>query len=420
MQEGNLISRDPTQILRNSLLRPQEAFLRAGDLVFILPRPNKSVGHNTEALLRLILYSFKKFETADIPPSIRPGRLDLQDDGTVHIEWDPDIPGFEDHMSIYDPSFGQRNSNLQSRLEATSNLQDQRIPWDWKTVASNLKTIDYKSYMTSSSTLLSSLQQLFRYGLLFIHSIPPNPDSVRHIGERIGPLKETLYNSTWDVKSVPSAKNVAYTSSHLGFHMDLLYVDNPPGLQILHCLRASTQGGESLFSDALRAVTRIQHSRPDHYSILKGFPVTYKYHNNREWYQQTRPHIEVVTSPHEDPKDTFELHPERLRLPHSIKAINWSPPFQAPFLVDIGENNAKSGFPRYFRAIRRLKKELEADEAVFVQRMKPGTAVIFDNRRIVHARRAFEDRGGERWLRGAYVDTDVFRSRLRVLREEAT
>ena len=61
---------------------------------------------------------------------------------------------------------------------------------------------------------------------------------------------------------------------------DLLYVDSPPGLQILHCLEASTQGGESLFSDALRAVHRLANSRPDHYAILKEFPVTYKYHNN--------------------------------------------------------------------------------------------------------------------------------------------
>lgn len=67
-----------------------------------------------------------------------------------------------------------------------------------------------------------------------------------------------------------------------------------------------------------------------------------------------------------------------------------------------------------------MKQELEAVEAVFEQKLEAGTAVIFDNRRIVHARREFENRGGERWLRGAYVDTDAFRSRLRVLMEEAT
>lgn len=66
-----------------------------------------------------------------------------------------------------------------------------------------------------------------------------------------------------------------------------------------------------------------------------------------------------------------------------------------------------------------MKQELEADEAVYETKLEPGTAVIFDNRRIVHARKAFENTEGERWLRGAYVDGDVFESRLRVLTEEA-
>lgn len=43
--------------------------------------------------------------------------------------------------------------------------------------------------------------------------------------------------------------------------------------------------------------------------------------------------------------------------------------------------------------------------------------MIFDNRRVLHARRAFDATKGERWLKGAYVDDDVFFSRLRVLQE---
>ncbi|KAL8724788.1 MAG: hypothetical protein Q9181_006677 [Wetmoreana brouardii] len=213
--------------------------------------------------------------------------------------------------------------------------------------------------------------------------------------------------------------------------MDLLYVENPPGLQILHCLKSSTRGGESLFSDALRAVKKIKEARPDHHSTLEVFPVTYKYHNNHQWYQQTRPHIETTTSPHEIQENSLPTDPESLALEPSIKAINWSPPFQAPFLVNIGcstttdsrmrmgedQDQAKE-FQDYLGAVKHFKRLIEAEEAVFEKKLEPGTAVIFDNRRIVHARRAFEDAGGERWLRGAYVDTDAFRSRLRVLSEE--
>ena len=49
--------------------------------------------------------------------------------------------------------------------------------------------------------------------------------------------------------------------------------------------------------------------------------------------------------------------------------------------------------------------------------MGPGECVIFDNRRVLHARKRFEvgDLGKERWLRGAYLDKDPFVSRMRVL-----
>ena len=121
-----------------------------------------------------------------------------------------------------------------------------------------------------------------------------------------------------------------------------------------------------------------------------------------------------------------------LSLP-TITAVNWSPPFQAPFLVNTGSGSYSSNrfyyphdrqddieaFQSYIEAIRHLKQGIEADHAIFEKKLAPGTAVIFDNRRIVHARRAFENQGGKRWLRGAYIDTDVFRSRLRILEEES-
>jgi alpha-ketoglutarate-dependent taurine dioxygenase len=49
--------------------------------------------------------------------------------------------------------------------------------------------------------------------------------------------------------------------------------------------------------------------------------------------------------------------------------------------------------------------------------LAPGDAVIMDNRRVLHARTAFEA-AGERWLQGCYSDMDGLRSRLAVLRRK--
>ena len=48
-----------------------------------------------------------------------------------------------------------------------------------------------------------------------------------------------------------------------------------------------------------------------------------------------------------------------------------------------------------------------------------GECVLFDNRRVLHARKAFDvgDMGKERWLRGAYVDRDPYESKMRLLQE---
>jgi gamma-butyrobetaine dioxygenase len=48
-------------------------------------------------------------------------------------------------------------------------------------------------------------------------------------------------------------------------------------------------------------------------------------------------------------------------------------------------------------------------------RLGEGQMVVFDNRRVLHGRRAFDPATGKRRLRGCYVDRSEFTSRLRVL-----
>jgi gamma-butyrobetaine dioxygenase len=65
----------------------------------------------------------------------------------------------------------------------------------------------------------------------------------------------------------------------------------------------------------------------------------------------------------------------------------------------------------WYDAYLRFYERLHADGCAFERRLAPGELVIFDNRRILHGRRAFQ-RGGERWLRGAYADADGLHATL--------
>lgn len=352
--------------------------------------------------------SQKLFETVDIPLNIEIQSNEATQGDDISVTWRNDIPGYEHHTSIYSKSSFNKWKSIRHRLQASHSLMIQ-TPWDRTMIESKNLTLDYDSYMNSPSTLHKALNHLHNYGLFFLASVPSDTTSISTIGTRIGPLQNTFYGSTWDVRSVPSAKNVAYTSSHLGFHMDLLYMADPPKVQILHCMKASTSGGESLFSDALAAIfALLKECKPDdkiRMSRLFDLPVTYRYKNDGHWYQYSRPMVETNYIAQRDKYTPGS---------GKISAINWSPPFQAPFEVSITQPSLNN----YIRTAKQFKALVEDNAAVFETRMDEGTCVVFDNRRILHARRAFSSEGGERWLRGAYVGGDDFMSRLRMLNEE--
>ena len=362
--------------------------------------------------------SQRLFETADIPLAIAVDKLHTLPDGTTVLEWTDDVPGFNHHTTKFSRGFLSRQRHLQERMKMSYSIP-KYIHWDQKKMIENNRIIEYEDYLGSNRTLHTALMQLQSFGMLYLSNVPDDPKAIHSIAYRIGPLRNSLYGSTWNVRSVPSAKNVAYTSQHLAFHMDLLYMADPPGLQILHCMKSSTRGGESLFADSFRAMNLLEERHQDLATSFATYPVTYRYRNDGHWYQQTRNTVEGRITSNVDHGKAGRNAQYATR---TYAAINWSPPFQAPFEQDIGsardEGSDESRLRTYVKGAKIFKELIEADDAIFETKMHEGTCVIFNNRRILHARRAFSSEGGERWLRGAYIDTDAFWSRIRTLNQE--
>ena len=358
----------------------------------------------------------KLFETSDLPPEITVKKIKQLPNGDLQIEWDHDLQHLAGHQSIFTTEFLKHNLSLGSRTRADHN-QWHHIAWDRQTLGKHQAeiTFDYFDYAGKRSTLDSVIEQLQIFGIAFITSIPSDPSSVRTIAARIGPLRNTFYGETWDVKSVSSAKNVAYTSRDLDFHMDLLYMENPPGLQFLHCIKQSPTGGESRFSDALRAFYKLQEHDSRLVTQLENFPVTYRYKNDGHWYQKTRSFLEGGTV-----SNALREKGSPLRFyPLDFDAINWAPPFQGPLEQNIrgldgNRRNKRTSLRDYIQAARTFKQYAASEDAVYRTKMEEGTCVIFNNRRILHARDPFDPQDGERWLRGCYVDSDCLRSQWRV------
>lgn len=353
--------------------------------------------------------SQKTFQTADIPANIE-GCCQvtdtLEEADLAVIDWKNDIMGFpEDHQTILSVEFLEHALRQESRHKAKQHEPRARVLWDGKTMQRDNLYIDYDRYMGSDEALFKTLQMLHTHGLVFINNVPDTIDtdsskSVVTIAERIGTMRDSFYGRTWDVRSVPDAKNVAYTHQYLGLHMDLCYMDNTPHLQFLHCMRARSPGGESLFADSIYAAEIIKHQTPELFEALRTFPVTYHYFNAGQAYRQVRPTVEL-----ENQDDSTS----------PIKLVNWSPPFQGPFAHDIGTKDGGKALRTYHAAAQMFDRIVSSPENQFELRMEEGVCVIFDNRRTLHARRAFDASQGERWLKGAYMDRDVYASKLAVL-----
>lgn len=164
--------------------------------------------------------SQKLFETADIPLDINIKSAQDSADGSTTIEWQNDISGYDNHRSTFPLQFFKDNDNPTSRKKATFNDKFfLRTLWNREVMASRSSAIDYSGFINDPTVLFHALMRFQELGLVFISNVPSEPDSINRIANRIGPIRNTFYGPVWDVRAVTSAKNVAYTSSSLGFHM---------------------------------------------------------------------------------------------------------------------------------------------------------------------------------------------------------
>jgi gamma-butyrobetaine dioxygenase len=349
----------------------------------------------------------RTFQTTDIPANIGVASEKILGDGSLQVTWDEDIPGLGNHVSTYSRAFLAQSRCNRGSIESPT-TQTPRVFWDQSTISRNINFYDYKEYITNDNVLYDVLEQLRIYGIAFIRGIPDEETAVEAIGGRVGNLRDTFYGRTWNVKSVQQAKNVAYTNVELGFHMDLLYMSNPPGYQLLHCLRNSCEGGISLFSDSFHAYQlthrELAAESPLALEALHRIKLLYHYNNANQYYRKNRSLARAKDK--SNPKSVFE--------------INYSPPFQGPLTFRKGILNKETidELHNGISGMRTLTKHIEDSKNVYQYRLQEGECVIFNNRRVLHARSAFDITSGERWLKGAYLDSDVFYSKLRVLNVE--
>jgi alpha-ketoglutarate-dependent taurine dioxygenase len=365
----------------------------------------------------------KMHSTGDIPLDIRPKQIDLIDNNhTIKITWSGDlIHRSGEHTSYYPLSMLLQSPG--NRLWQPTTWFEPPIFWRANDVTFSQLWIDYHDLIQegqSSIGLRRCLHLLARYGLCFIDGVPNQLLQVEKIAEQFGPIRETFYGRSWNVQSVPQAKNIAYTDVDLGLHMDLLYFESPPGLQLLHCLANSVTGGSSVFADAYRAAHELRQRSLHDFNVLRSIPVTFHYQNDGHHLRFRRPTIIAADDPMPvavasntttaAADSTTTITAPGFMAQNSPLMVNYAPPFQG--MVEIADINVQRDF---YRAFNHLESILHEDGMQIEYTLQKGQCVIFANRRVLHGRRAFDATSGHRHLRGTYVDLDAFQDRYRVV-----
>ncbi|MEM7723384.1 MAG: TauD/TfdA family dioxygenase [Pseudomonadota bacterium] len=244
--------------------------------------------------------------------------------------------------------------------------------------------------MTDDATLRAWIDDTARYGLSIVTGVPQESGAGAEIAKRIHFLRRTNFGVTFEVMNKPDPNNIAYTAEALTLHTDLPNQEMAPGYQFLHCIANEAAGGGSVFADGYALADALRVSDPDAFDLLSTVAIPFRFHDRDDDLRSRRPVIalnhagevtELSWSVHLT--DTFDMPPDQM----------------AP----------------YYRAYRAFMA-LTRDPAFQVTlRLNGGDMAVFDNRRVLHGREAFDPSTGFRHLQGYYVDRGEFNSKRRVM-----
>ncbi|WP_236645298.1 TauD/TfdA family dioxygenase [Aidingimonas lacisalsi] len=297
--------------------------------------------------------------------------------GHLHVIW------ADGHESVFDGGW------LHQRRPGTRS-QDQvpeRQPW---TNGFSPERIGHAAFVNGPEGECAWLEALLRDGLVMLDGGPIADEEVSRLAERIGPMRPTNFGARFDVRSKPNPNNAAYTAIGLALHTDLPNWRQPPDIQLLYCLENEAEGGESIFADGFAAANALRDQAPEAFRILSETTIDFRFQDDTQDIGIRAPIIEL---------DADGRVVE-------IRFNNW--------IRDTLQLPAHEIAP-WYAAYQAFWQLVHAPEQQIEFALAPGEMIAFDNRRVLHGRRAFDPNTGRRHLQGTYLDRDMLESRLRVL-----
>jgi trimethyllysine dioxygenase len=319
------------------------------------------------------------YDTFAIPSDLAARTVAVEDGGrTLRIEWAPE------HTSRYAADF---LAGLQVDPEV---LPVERRLWDAATFSNGAPAVPYEAMLSEDSVLREFLEHVESDGFCFVEGTPATPEATKAVAARVTYTRETVFGGYYDFTANLEYKDTAYTSLAIGAHTDGTYSFDAPGYQMFHCLAAECTGGENVLIDGFRVAEVMAREHRDDYRVLTEIPVVGQYleHDRGIHLMARRPIF-------------------RLDARGQLAQISYNNHDRAPFLLPPEREAA------FYRALATFARLLRDPRFHYRRRLLPGSVLLFDNWRLLHARDAYT---GYRRLAGVYLNKEDVESRLRVLR----
>jgi len=321
----------------------------------------------------------RQVDTFAIPTDIQPTKLEIIDGGRqLQITWRQDGV-----LSRLPAEFLWRIAATEGRTPAPP-----RRLWDRDSMGGQFPQMSHAEIVASDAGLMHWLALVEQYGFALATGTPATLEATKSLATRIGYVRETIFGGMWDFTANLAFKDTAYTSAAIGPHTDGTYSIDAPGFQMFHCLKFDGSGGESTLVDGFKVATHLRETDPAAFEVLSTVRVPAHYLGDGVHLAAEHPIIALDRD-------------------GALLQIAYNNYDRAPFRLPTPRMR------EFYRALGLFNRLINDPAYEITMRLAPGTALLFDNWRTLHGRRAYQ---GQRWLCGAYLNKEDFDSKLRVLR----
>tara|TARA_B100000787_G_C16168779_1_gene285300 strand:- start:66 stop:1166 length:1101 start_codon:yes stop_codon:yes gene_type:complete len=284
-------------------------------------------------------------------------------------------------------------SKLTSEFLDSENLSNTVKQKFWDSSLKNNPTYKFNKNFSESREMFNLLKSFYEYGFVILKNVPTKNNYIVDFANSIGSIRHTNFGEFFNVRSVPSPNDLAYTSLALPPHTDNPYRKPVPCIQLLHCLENEVSGGLSTLVDGFKVATHLKKNNPEYFEILTKIKVKFKFSDKDVVLENKGELIEL------DEKNNFKQIRFNTRL-------DYVPPLE------------KDQLDVYYKARKKISDLYNSERFRIKFKLTPGDIIMMDNHRLLHGRTVYDANEGKRFLQGCYIDHDSSEGKLRHLKRK--